>query len=163
GLRDRRLAGLDRVQDRGRAELVARGGPGLRAATGLRQRLVGLGPECAPEVVPERGVSRFLVGMEPRRPGPARPPHDRGPGLPGVAGQLLARQLSGFPARVERMLEHVPALTSCIDTCHHVHLGSSRRATPPDDRTTGPRRGRPSSRPRLYSPASRYSYWSAER
>src|SRR5262249_22490994 len=59
-LRDRRLAGLDRVQDRGRAELVARGGPSLRAATGLRQPLVVLGPPRPPRSVPQRHVRRLL-------------------------------------------------------------------------------------------------------
>ena len=83
------------------------------------------------EVVPERDVLRLFVGVQPRRAGRARQRHDRVPVLAGVAGQLVARQLTLLPACVERMLEHVPALPSRVDPCDHVHPGQPpRRPTP---------------------------------
>ena len=89
-LGDRGLAGLDRVEDRGRAELVVGRGPGVRAAAGLRQRLGLLfGAKRRGEVVPERDVLRLFLGVQPRRARRACKRDDRVSVLAGVAGQLL--------------------------------------------------------------------------
>jgi hypothetical protein len=71
--RDLRLAGFDRVQDRGRAELVVGGRPGCGAATGLGKRLMGLvDGERGRKVVPERDVRSLLVGVQLRGAGGAQ-------------------------------------------------------------------------------------------
>ena len=89
-LGDGRLAGLDRVEDRGRAELVVGRGPRIGAAAGLRQRLgVVFGAKRRGEVVPERDVLRLFLGVQPRRAGSACKRDDRVSVLAGVAGQLL--------------------------------------------------------------------------
>ena len=97
-----------------------------RAAAGLRQRLVlvAVDAQLGGEVVPERDVLGLFVGVHLRSPGGARERDHGVPVLAGVAGQVVARQLALLPARVERMLEHVPALPSRVNPCNHIHLGS---------------------------------------
>src|SRR6266566_8070493 len=103
--RDRRLARLDRIENRGGAELVVRSGPRGGAAACLGQRLVPVAAERGSEVVPERDVRSLLLGVQACRSGRAGQRDDGVAVLAGVARQLITRQLPALPAHVERMLE----------------------------------------------------------
>src|SRR4029453_4563174 len=116
--RDLGLSGFDRVEDGQRLERIGRGGPGTHAVLRLRTgRTVELGVERGGELVPEADVRALLSGMlragdarrrggeGPLRVGSRGERDDGVPVLPGVGRELLARQLTALPARVERMLE----------------------------------------------------------
>ena len=64
GLRDRRLAALDRVEADQLREPVVRRGPGVDAAVRLGRRLGGgLAADRVDEAVPEGDVARLLLGV----------------------------------------------------------------------------------------------------
>src|SRR5207248_2932223 len=52
------------------------------------------------------------------------------PVLARVEAELVPRQLAPLPACVERVPEHVPALSRLVDPLAEVHLAPSRRLRP---------------------------------
>ena len=117
-LRDRGLACLDRVQDRGGAELVVGRRPRGRAAARLGSGSAGSVPSAEAKSSQSAmccaSSSACIRAGGPRAPAPRRRAGTRR--RSGPAPRASARLL---PARVERMLEHVPALPSRVDACNH--------------------------------------------
>jgi hypothetical protein len=128
GLRDRRLAALDRVETDELGDAVVVGGPGVDALLCLRRGLSGdLAADRLDETVPEGDVGGLLLGVEAQvgalgvRGGVGDVGTEAGERggrvtvLARVVGELLAAQLAGGPALVEGVLEHVPTVAGLLD------------------------------------------------
>jgi hypothetical protein len=133
-LGDRGLAGLDRVCRDEALERVGAGRPSRDTRLGLGPRgAVDVGVERAGEVVPEVDMLALLgrmldqVSLDLRLGRSGRTLERVGQGdhsvavLAGVVGELVTAELTVAPALIEGVLEHVPALTKCIEAGEEVH------------------------------------------
>src|SRR4029453_10923261 len=131
--RDLGLSGFDRVEDGQRLERIGRGGPGTHAVLRLRTgRSVELGVERGGELVPEADVRALLGRMI--RAGERRgglggrgEREDGAPIFPRIVCELIPRQLTALPARVEGMLEDVASAAGFFEAGNEGHECPFRR------------------------------------